>query len=54
MLELLGRENVNVSSKQVKDLINLLIQEEKLEDERKKKIREDSDKQLDKQSKKDE
>jgi hypothetical protein len=33
----LGRENVKVTPNQIKDIINLLIQEDKLEDEEKKK-----------------
>ncbi|XP_054167458.1 mitochondrial proton/calcium exchanger protein-like [Oppia nitens] len=43
VLELLGRENVNVSSNQVKDIINLLIQEEKLEEEKKRKLKEEKE-----------
>lgn len=37
VIELLGRENVEVSSKQVKEIINLLVQEDKLNEEEKKK-----------------
>ncbi|CAG2103897.1 unnamed protein product, partial [Medioppia subpectinata] len=50
VLELLGRENVNVSSNQVKELMNLLIQEEKLEDEKKKLKEESNNQSVDKQS----